>query len=227
MRLMPCRRLVAAVAAAVLLAACSFGAALGSDVLWRIVSECLDPGESGYCSRCAWPVEGSCGAGRDCRSSTQVWAETQDFVAIRDVKMCGCPLGFVHGLALPRTRVTGVEDPRRPAGIWAFAWETARRQISSESEIALVVNPPGGRTQEQLHVHLVRLAPGARARVAARTVAPAAALDQVWAAAGRAAAAAKLDAYGVLVMRDDTGHGFLVLADAASPEGAFTVASCR
>jgi CDP-diacylglycerol pyrophosphatase len=203
------------------------GAAPRSDVLWRIVSECLDPGESGYCSRCAWPIEGSCGAGRDCRSSTQVWAETRDYVAIRDIKMCGCPLGFVHGLALPRASVTGVEDPRRPAGIWAFAWETARRWISSESEIALVVNPPGRRTQEQLHVHLVRLAPGARARVVARMVAPAAALDQVWAAADRAAAAAKLDAYGLLVMRDDTDHGFLVLVDAASPEDAFTVASCH
>jgi hypothetical protein len=31
----------------------------------------------------------------------------------------------------------------------------------------------------------------------------------------------------LLVMRDDTDHGFLVLVDAASPEDAFTVASCH
>jgi GAF domain-containing protein len=48
-----------------------------------------------------------------------------------------------------------------------------------------------------------------------------------WAAAARAAAAAKLDSYGVLVMRDDAGRGFLVLADPSSPEDAFTVGSCR
>jgi len=219
--------LVVPVAAAALLASCAAGAAPGSDVLWRIVSQCIDPGAAGYCSRCDWPIEGSCGASRDCRRSTQVWAETREYVAIRDIKMCGCPLDFVHGLALPRAPVTGVEDPRRPAGIWAFAWEVTRRLIPDESEVALVVNPPGARTQGQLHVHLVRLAPGARARVAARAVAPAATLGQVWDAAARAAAAAKLDDYGVLVMRDDAGHGFLVLADPASPEGAFTVSTCR
>jgi CDP-diacylglycerol pyrophosphatase len=223
----PRRRPVVALAVAAFLVACSVEAAQRSDVLWRIVSECLDSRQADYCTRCGWPIEDSCGAGRDCRSSTQVWAETRDYVAIRDIKMCGCPLGFVHGIALPRTRVTGVEDPRRPDGLWSFAWEAARQRIPDESEIALVVNPRGLRTQEQLHVHLVRLAPGARARVAARGPAPVATLDRAWETAARAAASAKVDDYGVLVLRDDASRGFLVLAGPASPEDQFTAGSCR
>src|SRR5262249_36266283 len=151
----------------------------------------------------------------------------QDYVAIRDIKMCGCPLGFVHGLALPRARISGVEDPRRQAGIWTFAWETARRRIPNEAEIAHVVNSPARRAQDQLHVDLVRRAPGARMRAPAQALARSAGLDQTWEVAARAAAAAKVDSYGVLVMRDDTGRGFLVLVDPSSPEDGFTLSTCR
>ena len=42
---------------------------------------------------------------------------------VRDRKMCGCPADFVHGLTIPLRRVTGVEDPRLPDDIWAFAWK--------------------------------------------------------------------------------------------------------
>ena len=199
----------------------------GSDVLWQIVSQCLEPSVSSYCARCRQPVAGTCGQSADCRSTTEIWAKTSEYVAIRDIKMCGCPLDFVHGLALPRNRVTGVEDPRRPRGIWAFAWEVARSRIADESEIALVVNPASQRTQDQLHVHLVRLAPGARARAAALPAAHTQALDQVWAVAATMAATAKLDDYGVLVMRDPGQRDFVVLAEAASPEQMFTVVSCR
>lgn len=219
-------RLVLLVTGTALLAACASGTPR-KDVLWRIVSECLDPGRPDYCARCLAPIEDSCGTARDCRGSAQIWAETPEYVAIRDIKMCGCPLGFVHGLALPRTRVTGIEDLRRPAGIWTFAWETAQRRIPDEGEIALAVNPPGQRTQDQLHVHLVRLAPGARARIDGRMMATAATLDQVWAAAARTAAAAALDEYGVLVTRDDTGREFQIAVTAGSPEGLFTLGTCR
>jgi CDP-diacylglycerol pyrophosphatase len=225
-RVTPSRRGVVPLAAAALLLAASLAPAQESDVLWRIVSQCLQPGGTDYCARCEWPIEGSCGI-RDCRSSTQVWAETPEYVAIRDIKMCSCPSGFVHGLALPKTRVTGIEDPRRPDGLWAFAWDAARRRIPDESEIALAVNPPGKRTEAQLHVHLVRLAPGARARMAGRPAAPAATLDRVWETAARAAASARLDVYGVLVTRDDAGRGFLVLVERGSPEDAFTLRACR
>ena len=141
--------------------------------------------------------------------------------------MCGCPAGFVHGLALPRQRVTGVEDPRRPPGIWSFAWEAARSRIAEQQDIALVVNPPDLRTQDQLHVHLVRLAPGARRGLAATSPARTTSLAEVWAIADRSAAAAGAASYGVLVAREDRGPGFIVAVDAASPEYRFTVAECR
>lgn len=155
-----------------------------------------------------------------------MWAKTADYVAIRDIKMCGCPPEFIHGLALPRSRVTGVEDPRRPAGIWAFAWDVARRRIADEQQIALVVNPPGAwRTQDQLHVHLVRLEPDARARLATLSPARTPRLDQVWDVASRHAGG--VEDYGVLVARDGVSNGFLVLTAARSPEEQFTVALCR
>jgi CDP-diacylglycerol pyrophosphatase len=194
-------------------------------VLWRIVESCLDPGAPGYCERCPAPVGAACGE-RPCARTTQVWAEEREYVAIRDLKMCACPAGFVHGLALPRTRVTGVEDPRRPPGIWAFAWGVARERIPREDEIALVVNPRQDRTQDQLHVHIVRLGPGARERVTA-AAARVADLGDVWDAAARSAQERGLADYGVLVTRDAGGAGFLVLAQRASPESDFTAASCR
>jgi CDP-diacylglycerol pyrophosphatase len=209
------------------LTACAAGGPASSrDILWTIVAECLDPARPGYCSRCPSPIGDTCGPGRGCTGTTEVWAETPEYVAIRDVKMCGCPAGFVHGLALPRARVTGPEDARRPAGIWSFAWDSARARIADEMEIALVVNPPRLRTQDQLHVHLLRLAPGVRARLASRSPARGAALHEVWDVAARSAAAAGLLDYGVLVVRDEAA-GFLVLVEGLSPEDQFTAATCR
>jgi CDP-diacylglycerol pyrophosphatase len=155
-----------------------------------------------------------------------VWAATGDFVAIRDIKMCGCAPGFVHGLAMPRDRVIGAEDPRRPAGIWSFAWGVARQRIADADEIALVVNPPDARGQDQLHVHLVRLLPDARTRLEARAPARVAELDAVWEAAALRAAEAGIGRYGVLVTRAPAG-GFLVVPAATSPEREFTASQCR
>ncbi len=221
------RRYSMALAALSLLAASTSHAAASRDTLWRIVSECLEPAAPAYCSRCPWPIEGACGGEGGCLRSTEVWAESRDYVAIRDIKMCGCPAGFVHGLALPRGRVSGVEDAHRPAGLWAFAWQAARSRIMDEEEIALVVNPARLRTQDQLHVHLVRLARDARPRLAARAPAKTPALDDVWTVAARQAAAAGLVDYGVLVARAEGGGGFAVLVEAASPEYQYTVATCR
>jgi CDP-diacylglycerol pyrophosphatase len=152
---------------ALLLAAGCLSAAPSRNILVGIVTDCLNPGELWYCSRCASPQAGYCGGANSCECTTEVWDQSQEYVAIRDIKMCGCPEGFVHALALPRLEVTGVEDPRRPNGLWPFAWEAARRRISDESEIALAVNPPGDRTQDHLHVRLVRLTADARRRVSA------------------------------------------------------------
>jgi CDP-diacylglycerol pyrophosphatase len=220
-------QLVALIAAAIL-TGCAPHAGGSRDILWRIVSQCLDASVPGYCTTCPSPIEAACGEARGCEATIDVWAKTADYVAMRDIKMCGCPAGFVHGLALPRARVTGVEDARRPDGIWPFAWRTARSRIADEQQIALLVNPPGlERTQDQLHVHLVRLAPGARARLAADAPARAPDLDRVWDVAARQAAAKGLASYGVLVVRDDAANDFLVLARSESPEPQFTAATCR
>ena len=217
-----------ALVAAAILTGCAPHAGGSRDVLWRIVSRCLDATVPGYCTTCASPIEGTCGDARGCKATIDVWAKTADYVAIRDIKTCGCPTGFVHGLALPRARITGVEDARRPAGIWPFAWQTAQSRIADEQQIALVVNPPGlERTQDQLHVHLLRLAPGVRARLAADSPARAPRLDLLWDVAARHAAAQGLASYGVLVMRDDAADGFLVITQRQSPEDQFTATTCR
>jgi CDP-diacylglycerol pyrophosphatase len=232
----PCRHPSAAAArvwvvvlvVAAILGGCAPHAGGSRDILWRIVSQCLDASVPGYCTTCASPIEGTCGDARGCTATIDVWAKAADYVAIRDIKMCGCPTGFVHGLALPRVRVTGIEDARRPAGIWPFAWQTAQSRIADEQQIALVVNPPGlERTQDQLHVHLLRLIPGARARLAASSPARTPDIDRVWNVAARDATVKGLAAYGVLVMRDAASNDFLVTTQRESPEDQFTVSTCR
>lgn len=208
-----------------LLAAGCLSAAPSRKLLHSIVTDCLNPGEFWYCSRCASPQAGYCGSADACEGTTEVWALSQDYVAIRDIKMCGCPEGFVHGLALPRLEVTGVEDPRRPNGLWPFAWEAARRRISEESEIALAVNPPGNRTQDQLHVHLVRLSADARARVTALEPVRVERLEDTWMAVAANAWRRRIASYGVIVIHSADG-GWLVAADATSPEADFTIARC-
>jgi CDP-diacylglycerol pyrophosphatase len=194
-------------------------------VLFHIVDACAGPVTGDYCVRCRFPRAGTCPGIDACGATTEVWAESAEFVAIRDRKMCGCPERFVHGLALPRARVTGTEDPRRPDGIWPFAWTVATGRIAP-AEVALAINPPHDRTQDQLHVHLVRLALGARDRLAARAPATAASLDAVWKVAERDAAARGLQRYGVLVAQRPEGS-FAVLTSAESPEDLFTEARCR
>ena len=193
-------------------------------LLWDIVTNCVDPNLPGYCVRCAHPVAGSCTRSSTCRDISEVWDRSPDFVAIRDVKMCGCAPPFVHGLALPRTRVSGVEDPARPSGLWRFAWKVAVNHIPKPAEIALAVNPPDQRTEDQLHVHLVRLSV-ARSALIAHGAAVTNSLDVVWTAAQALADVTGLRSYGVLVAQADPGT-FLVTVSARSPEDAFTVARC-
>jgi CDP-diacylglycerol pyrophosphatase len=200
--------------------------AAGRDVLLEIVANCVDASAPDYCGRCRWPrADSACGRPDECRKTTEVWNLSEGFAAIRDVKMCGCPAGFVHGLALPRNRVTGVEDPRRPAGIWQFAWETAQARIEA-SAVALVVNPAGRRSQDQLHVHLLRLRPGMEAEIHDNLAGTVRDLGEVWNTAAQNAAARGLADYGVLVTRQ-AGVEFQVVVTAGSPETAFTEWECR
>jgi len=196
-------------------------------LLWGIVANCLDTSGAEYCATCRWPrVDSPCPRRDACRETTEVWAESADFAVLRDAKMCGCPSGFVHGLAIPRARVTGVEDPRRPDGIWAFAWTTARARMGDHPAIALVVNPRAQRSQDQLHVHLLRLRDDARHLIAQRPADRVAGLDQVWKVAAQRAAASGLTDYGVLVTSHQEG-GFVVVVEKESPEKLYTEWHCR
>ncbi len=201
------------------------GCATGNrDIIWNIVTNCLDPTVPDYDRRCRWPIATSAAA---CRKTTDVWDMTNEFVILRDVKMCDCPADktFVHGLAIPRARVTGSEDPNRPTGIWQYAWDNAVRRIGNEGEIALVVNPPGDRGQDQLHVHLVRLSDAGRRIVASSGAPRVPNLADVWRNADQLAAEKGLKFYGVFVARHPAG-GFVVYVDDRNRENDYTVARC-
>lgn len=196
------------------------------DILWNIVTNCLDPTVSDYDTLCRWPIESSTAA---CRNTTGLWNVSSEFVILRDVKMCDCPADktFVHGLAIPRTKVTGSEDPNRPAGIWQFAWDNAVKRIGNGADIALVVNPPGlaNRGQDQLHVHLVRLNEAGRRLIVASKGSSVRSLADVWRKADQLATKKGLEYYGVLVAQHPAG-GFVVHVDDHNLEDDYTEARC-
>ncbi len=202
-------------------------AAESRNILATIVSSCLDINAPDYCKRCSAPrLESPCAQNRDCTATTEVWKETAEYVVIRDLKMCGCAPGFVHGLVIPRARITGIEDPKRPDTIWNIAWTAAGKRIAKEDAIALVVNPGGLRTQDQLHVHIVRLQSNARKRFDAAKSVNVRNLNEVWIAAAKKADDMKLQDYGVLVARNRDGS-FLVLVNERSPEKLYTQGVCK
>ena len=201
--------------------------AASRDALWDTISNCLDSTALNYCRVCGMPrTESACPGRTICEERLEVWSESSNYIALRDRKMCGCPDGFVHGLAVPHAPVTGVEDPKRPSGIWGFAWEAARKRIGDDLAIALAVNPARYRSQDQLHVHIVRLTKDARQRFAELSPARIGSLDQVWSVAREKARADHLDDYGVLVAAHPEG-GYLVLIDRESTEKKYTEATCR
>jgi CDP-diacylglycerol pyrophosphatase len=211
------------------LAALPAGDGGSRDKLRRIITTCLGPADAGYCQRCDSPRVGTaCPHSRRCEDTTEVWGETDEYVAIRDVKMCSCPDGFVHGLALPRAKLKGIEASPLPNGIWAFAWAVAQGKIADDSAIALVVNSARGRTQDQLHVHLVRLRVDARRNFAGR-MASVPRLDDVWSAVSQLAAnEPPLKDYNVLVASNlKDGFDVVVESNDKSLERTYTQRTCR
>lgn len=196
--------------------------------LLPVVKHCIVDTEAGTTGAtaglCESPRQDDCGAGESCCSkTTQVWSEDADFVSIRDHKMCKCTAStasnsFVHGLAIPRVKVTGVEDKTRPDGIWDFAWKVAAGRIQPESKVALFVNPASDREDDQLHVHITRL----KTTGSMNAVNSTRALDTLsntWKVAEEMAKERGFgDHYGVLVIKDPT-KGFRVLVDEQSPRG--------
>ena len=196
-----------------------------SDILLHIVSQCVDPSKANYCSQCMLPRrDANCGVS-ECKKTNEVWALNTQYAAIRDIKMCGCPAEFIHGLAMPREVITGVEDLNRQEGIWQFAWDIATERIELDS-IALVVNPKSQRTQNQLHIHLVRLDENARTHLSQYLPVQVNNLESIWATAANAARAKGLDDYGVLVAQSSSS-GYMVVVTPNSPEVAFTIWKCE
>jgi len=197
-----------------------------SDILLDIVRHCVDPKLENYCTRCRAPIaEVACTPETSCKKTTEVWSSNTEYVAIRDIKMCGCPASFVHGLVMPLQVITGVEDPLRPEGIWQYAWDEAALRMEAEA-IALVVNPQNFRSQNQLHVHLVRLKPQARAEFKSMATETSSNLLNVWKIAAELAKQQNLPDYGVLVRTEESG-GFKVVVTTVSPGHLFTQYVCR
>ena len=197
-----------------------------SDILRDIVQHCVDTGSANYCQQCRAPtLDSVCPTEKSCQKTTEVWAMNQDFVAIRDIKMCGCPAEFVHGLVLPRQIITGVEDPRRPQAIWDYAWQVAITRMQPPS-IALVINPQNFRSQNQMHIHLLRLNPQANLSLSPLQAVEITDLKDVWRVADQSAKAQALQDYGVLVRLDATGR-FKVVVTPESPEKLFTQYACQ
>jgi len=196
-----------------------------SDILLHIVSQCVDPSKANYCSQCMLPRrDANCGVS-ECKKTNEVWALNTQYAAIRDIKMCGCPAEFIHGLAMPREVITGVEDLNRQEGIWQFAWDVATERIEPQS-IALAINPKSQRTQNQLHIHLVRLDKNARTHLSQYLPVQVNNLESIWATAANAARAKGLDDYGVLVAQSSSS-GYMVVVTPNSPEAAFTIWKCK
>ena len=197
-----------------------------SDILLDIVRHCVDPKLENYCTRCRAPIaEVACTPETSCKKTTEVWSSNTEYVAIRDIKMCGCPASFVHGLVMPLQVITGVEDPLRPEGIWQYAWDEATLRMEAEA-IALVVNPQNFRSQNQLHVHLVRLKPQAKAEFKSMATGTSSNLLNVWKIAADLAKQQNLPDYGVLVSTEESG-GFKVVVTTVSPGHLFTQYVCR
>lgn len=202
-------------------------AAANPSALWEIVSTCVDDETSDFC-RCP-AFARSCCEDPSTRDTAVVWGRTDDYVAIRDMLMCGCPKGFVAGLALPRARVTGIEDPRRPEGIWTFAWRVAHSRIRNESQVGLAINPRDARTQDQMHIHLLRLDEEARAALEnppdGVIAIPLPNLDAVFAAAIERVGSERIGDHGILVARRGRDGWIALVTDRVSPQ-QFTVNTC-
>lgn len=201
-------------------------AVVKSDILLHIVSQCVDPSVKNYCANCILPrVDAGCDQIHECKKTNEIWALNKHYAAIRDIKMCGCPVEFIHGLVMPRDVVTGVEDPSRQEGIWQFAWDVGLERIQAES-LALVVNPKSQRTQNQLHIHMLKLDQNARAHFMEYEPNYVDNLESVWLVADSSAKAKGLNDYGVLVANAQNSQ-YIVLVSPNSPEADFTIWNCN
>jgi CDP-diacylglycerol pyrophosphatase len=146
---------VVVVAVLIVVGITTFLRALASpSALWRIVQLCVAEQEQGHVP------PGDC-----------VSVDRKDNVAIlRSIE------GRWQYLAIPTTRVTGIEDPQvrdpRSPNYWALAWSAAERYLppsvtKSRTNIALAINSVPGRSQNQLHIHISCIKPAVKSMLQA------------------------------------------------------------
>lgn len=174
-----------------------------------------------------------------CGRAIYVWPESNNGISavIDDLKMC-LPNGsiesdppFMHGLAMALEGVSGIEDEQLyvpnsvAAQLWVSAWQAAVRRGIEEGSIALVINPALNRTQNQLHMHIVR-----RSRCVKQyeNVVALPDLSDVWQAAARVATERNIACrnYGVMVFKRASDFGMLVEeggAGRSAPEFKYTL----
>ena len=117
------------------------------DVLWKIVhGRCVPDARNGDPAPCA--------------------LVTADDAVLKDIN------GATQYLLIPTARITGIEDPAVLApgapNFFADAW-AARRFVEARAgralardDVALAINPPGARSQDQLHIHIDCIRPDIR-----------------------------------------------------------------
>jgi CDP-diacylglycerol pyrophosphatase len=171
---------------------------------------------------------------------------TDGYAVLKD----NSPAKPLHYLMIPTERLSGIEDPAvlaagRP-NRWAEAWD-ARRFVAARAgrdlardEVALAINSPHARSQNQLHIHVACLKRELRAALAEQAAAigatfaalPKPLLDQPYRAMRllgealtadpfqlAAASGAHLDRATMVVVGAAfaEGPGFIVLLDEADP----------
>ena len=196
------------------------------DTLWHISSQCTKLDSPAYCDQCAIPiVQGRCNPEpQSCEKTVEIWSQNEQFFAMRDIKMCGCPANFVHGLVIPKSKITGIEDPKRPKEIWSYAWQVASDRMPLD-EIGLAVNPLSRRSQNQLHVHIARLKKNATHQTTLSIWLETSELDLVWQLAEEAARQQQWIDYGILVSYIGPSR-YQVQVTQESPEYLYTQAEC-
>jgi len=196
--------------------------------LQKLMTDCIDTSGENYCAACPWPrTDSGCLNAGTCTTSTEVWRENGNYIVIRDKKMCNCSKpGFMHGIVIPRALIGGVESFNRPNGIWKFAWETAIGLGIDPMDVALAINPNTDRSENQMHIHITRLLPGARTGFRKEYSSHMERLDQVWSATRENAARTGLIDYGVLVIQG-LDKGYDVIISEKSPEHKYTASRCN
>ncbi len=207
----------ACVVAAALASGTMVALAADSDALWKIVhGRCVPGAQAGSPAPCA-----------------QVDA---DDAVLKDL------VGATQFLLIPTARITGIESPALLApdapNFFAAAWQ-ARRYVAQRAghdlpadTIALAVNPPSARSQDQLHIHVDCIRPDIRAALHTVVIGPGWAMLPMTLAGQRYMAMRlpgdalvanpfRLLADGLPEARGAMGLYTLVLTGSSAPDGGF------